>query len=380
MKKEILFFVLILIGGGMACAQETNPFLWKKGNTTVKLGGYIRVVGSVDFDGTISNNDFIVSDIPVPGKWDNRGSLGIDASATRISLDVTQRTSAIGDIRFYIETDFRGGGNVLRLRQAYVSLLGITAGQAWSFLYDAQAIAPTVDVQGDDSRTFFRVPLIGYTHKLGKKISAGIAAEMPRARITTTTGVKSVTQRIPDIPVYLQYKTPLGHLKLAGIFRGLSYGNTETEKVNTCFGWGIQLSGSLKPMSFLTLYTQGIYGSGIARYISDLAVLNDDLMPDYKYTGKMKPLYMYGYSLGLRTDLCKKVYVAANFSFATLDRKVDYITDSDYHHGNYLSTSLFWNAFQNMTIATEYLHGYRKNMDDTSGHANRILLMLKYDF
>ncbi len=33
-----------------------------------------------------------------------------------------------------------------------------------------------------------------------------------------------------------------------------------------------------------------------------------------------------------------------------------------------------------MTVATEYLYGYRKNMDDVSGHANRIQLMLKYDF
>lgn len=235
--KRAIFIILALIGTGMVYAQKSDPFLWQKNNTTIKLGGYIRVSASADFDGTIDNNDFIVSDIPVPGKWDKRGNLGIDASATRLSLNVIQKTT-VGDIRFYIESDFRGGSSVLRLRQAYISFLGITAGQAWSFLYDPQAIAPTVDIQGDDSRTFFRTPLIGYTRKIGKDFIAGVSAEMPRTRITTVTGVKSVTQRIPDIPLYLQYKTNYGHLKLGGIFRGLSYGDTETEKIKTRFGWG----------------------------------------------------------------------------------------------------------------------------------------------
>nr|WP_279192414.1 DcaP family trimeric outer membrane transporter [Bacteroides intestinalis] len=377
--KRFIFIVLGLIGTGMVCAQKSDPFLWQKNNTTIKLGGYIRVSASADFDGTIDNNDFIVADIPVPGKWDKRGSLGIDASATRLSLNVTQKTT-VGDIRFYIESDFRGGSSVLRLRQAYISFLGITAGQAWSFLYDPQAIAPPIDIQGDDSRTFFRTPLIGYTHKISKDFTVGASVEMPRTRITTATGVKSVTQRIPDVPLYLQYKTAYGHLKLGGVFRGLSYGDTKTEKIKTRFGWGVQLSGSLKPVSFLTLYAQGEYGEGIARYISDLAVLNVDLLPDSNEAGVMKTIPMCGISCGLRVDFSKKIYAAANYSTAILHREESYITGSDYRWGEYLSCSLFWNAFQNMTVATEYLYGHRKNMDDVSGHANRIQLMLKYDF
>lgn len=379
MKIKIVL-VLIICGITGMYAQDSNPFSWQKRNTTIKLGGFIRVSASADFDGSISNNDFIVSDIPVPDGWDKRNSLGIDASATRLSLDVTQKTNAAGDIRFYIETDFRGGSSVLRLRQAYITLLGITAGQTWSFLYDSQASAPTIDIQGDDSRTFFRTPLIGYTYKFGKDFMTGIAAELPRTKITTATGVKSVTQRIPDVPLYLQHKTSLGHIKFATVLRGLSYGNTETEKIKTRLGWGIQLSGSLKPVSFLTLYAQAKYGKGIARYISDLAVLNVDLLPDAEHTGMMKPIPMYGLSFGLRVNLSKRVYAAANFASAALDRKECYTTGSDYHYGNYLSTSFFWNAFHNMTVATEYLHGKRKNMDAATGHANRIQLMLKYDF
>ena len=69
---------------------------------------------------------------------------------------------------------------------------------------------------------------------------------------------------------------------------------------------GVQLSGSVKPVSFMTLYVQGQYGEGIARYISDLAVLNVDLLPDSNEAGVMKTIPMCGISCGLRVDFSKK--------------------------------------------------------------------------
>lgn len=380
--KRVLFAVLILLTAGATYAQEKdkNPFLWEKGNTTIKLGGFVRVVTSADFDGSVSSNDFIVSSIPVPQPWDNKGRFGLDASASRLGLEVVQKINGVGDLKFYIESDFRGASDVFRLRQAYVSFLGITAGQTWSFMYDAAATAPSIDIQGDDSRTFFRTPLIGYSHKFGKGFSAGAAIEYPKAKITTATGIKTVTQRIPDFPLYVQYKGGIGHLKLAGVMRGVQWGNTQTEKIETQFGWGVQLSGSLKPAKFLTLYAQGIYGEGIGRYINDLAYLSVDLMPDYNEAGAMKALPMYGLSVGMRADLSKKFYLTAGFASAVMDNQTDYTKPDDYRRGNYASGTLFWKAFKNMTIATEYLYGRRENISGQTGQANRVQLMLKYDF
>lgn len=369
------------------CCAETaftrskdNPLQWQKGNTSIKVGGYVRVVTSADFGGALSNNDFIVSSIPVPQPWDNKGRFGLDASATRINFEVIQATKAIGDVKFFIEGDFRGGGDVFRLRQAYLSFLGITAGQAWSFMYDAAAQTPTVDIQGDDSRTFFRTPLIGYSRGIGRGFSAGAAVQYPRARITTTTGVRPVTQRIPDFVFYAQYKSGRGHLKLAGVMRGVQWGDTETEKVETAFGWGVQLSGSVKPAQWLTCYVQGICGEGIGRYINDLASLSVDLMPDYGEPGSMKALPMYGVSFGVRADLSKKFYLTSSFATASMADKADYTTGDDYRQGYYASGTFFWKAFRNMTVAAEYLYGRRENIDKQAGKANRVQLMLKYDF
>ena len=379
--KKVVLSALILLGINSVYAQKKeNPFLWEKGNTTIKLGGFVRVVTSADFDGSVASNDFIVSSIPVPQPWDNKGRFGLDASASRLNLEVVQKIEGIGNLKFYIESDFRGASDVFRLRQAYVSFLGITAGQTWSFMYDAAATAPSIDIQGDDSRTFFRTPLIGYSRRFGDHFSAGAAIEYPKAKITTTTGVKSVAQRIPDFSLYVQYKGAAGHLKLAGVMRGVQYGNTGNEKIESEFGWGVQLSGSVKPAKFLTLYAQGIYGAGIGRYINDLAYLSVDLMPDYNEAGVMRALPMYGVSFGARADLSKKFYVAASVARAQMTDWKCYTMPSDFHKGSYASGTIFWRAFKNMTVAAEYLYGKRENIDHQSGQANRVQLMLKYDF
>lgn len=380
MKKLILPILLIIGIFSSYAQQKENPFLWKKANTTIKLYGFVRVVASADFNGSISNNDFNVSSIPVPQPWDNNGRFAFDASTTRVGLEVTQDIANVGNLKFGIEGDFRGANDVIRLRQAYVSFLGFTIGQVWSIMYDPMASAPTIDFKGINSRTFFRDPQINYAHSFYNGISVCAAAELPSAKITTVTGVKSETQRIPDFPLYVQYKNGESHVRLSGIMRGLSFGDTEKEKIETKLGWGVQLSGSLKVLKPITLYAQGIYGEGIGRYISDLSIMSVDLMPDYNSKGNMMALPMYGFSFGTRIDFTKKWYMSANFSTAGMSDKENYTHPDDYHKGTYVSGSIFWNAFKNMTAGAEYLYGKREDKDEKYGEANRVQMMVRYDF
>jgi len=380
MMKSIVF-ILIIMGMKPLTGQESKlPFVYDDGTTRIKVGGYVQASVAYDFEGAIENHDFIVSTLPVPENWKQQERLAIDATPSRVHLDVTHRTNSIGDIKFFMETDFRGASNVLRLRHAYISLLGFTAGQTWSFMYDNDGMAPTIDVQGVNSRSYFRTPLVGYTYRFGKNFSVGIAAEMPNAKITQTEQIISVRQTTPDIPAFVQYKASKGHLKLAGVFRNINYGCKEDENIKSKNGWGAQLTGSIKPVSFLTIYGQGIYGQGIGRYINDLAAQSLDLLPDASNPHNADALTMYGASVGLRADFSKKIYMTSNFSIAELDKNEKFIQNSDYQSGKYVSATLFWRAYPNLTLAAEYLYGYRKNMDCNYGDANRVQAMIRYNF
>ena len=378
--RNITLLLLILNAQTLFGQGEGLPFVVDNGTTRIKIGGYVQSVILSDFGGIITNPDFVVSTLNVPEKWDQQQRFAIDATASRIHLDVTHKTTSIGDINFFMETDFKGASNVLRLRHAYISFIGIIAGQTWSFMYDANATAPTVDTQRTNSRPFFRTPLVGYTLKKGERFSAGIAVEFPNAKITPTSNIISVTQTVPDIPAFIQYKSPQGHIRLSGVLRTINYGNLAQKKVMTKQGLGVQLSSSVNPISMLTLYGQGIYGKGIARHINDLAALSLDLLPEYANPDNTDVQTMFGAAFGIRADLSKKVYLTSNISYAALQKKEGYTSGSDYKYGSYFSASFFWIIYQNLFFATDYLHGYRQNMNSDEGNSNRIQTMLRYYF
>ncbi len=387
MKKVLILIILFAICTGLAAqstssksSTNTSPFLFEKGNTSVKFGGFVRFVTLADFGGVVPNFDFVSSTMPAPGEWDKEHRLSMDASATRLNLKVVQKTESLGDVEFYIETDFRGAADVLRLRQAYISFKGFTFGQAWSLMTDFAANTTLIDIQGVNSRTFFRTPLISYKANLDENLSFGASLEFPRVKATiqANSGIRAVNQTFPDIPLYLQYKGKRGHIKLAGLLRAMDYGINSTEKIKTELGAGAQLSWSLKLDEKFTLVSQSIYGKGVARYINDLAALNLDLAP--AQGSKLQSLPMYGLSLGMRADFSKKLFATSNYSIAGLTNKDDYYSAGEYFKGNYFSASLFYAGIKNMTIAGEYIHGYRKNMNSTWGSANRLQVMFMYSW
>jgi len=378
---RIFALILLIFSVQFISAQDgIVPFTFDNGTTRIKVGGYVQNVVAFDFGGAINNHDFVVSTLTAPEKWDLQSRFAFDATPSRINLNVIHKTGVFGDIRFFMETDFKGASNVLRLRHAFISVLGIMAGQTWTFMYDADATAPTIDIQGINSRSFYRTPLIGYIGKIGELFSAGVSLEFPNAKITTSSPIGPVNQTVPDIPAFIQYKSGKGHLKLAGVFRNINYGDFAQEKIKSKQGLGVQLSGSFKPVPAISILAQSIYGKGIARYINDLAALNLDLLPEYANQGNADVPVMFGASIGIRADISRKIYMASNFSIAQLDKKEGFIKDSDYWNSRYFSATLFWKSYQNLLVAAEYLHGYRQNMNSVSGNSNRIQAMLRYSF
>ncbi|MDP3399176.1 MAG: DcaP family trimeric outer membrane transporter [Bacteroidales bacterium] len=382
MKRILLTSIFVILPLSLLLSQtsEKSPLLFESGKTTAKIGGTIRAVAFQDFNGTIMNYEFINSTMSAPNSWDLKSRNSMDASASRLSVKITQKTENLGNIDVYLETDFRGTNEAFRIRHAYVSFKGFIFGQTWSFMTDTPANAPTIDIQNVNSRTFFRTPLIGYVGNLGKGWTMGVALELPKIKITTVTGIKAVNQKVPDLPVYIQYKGTKGHIKLTGAVRSLQYGMTANQDIQTEAGLGVQLSGTFKPVKGLTLYSQGIYGKGIARYINDLAAQSMDLLPVAE--GGLRTMPMYGVSLGAKLDFSKSVYATSTFSVAGLEKNDGlYLTrDNDFFKGNYFSASLFWNTYKNLTMAWEYIHGTRINTNDVKGNANRAQFMVLYSF
>ncbi len=378
MKKILISIFALAAISSTAFAQSAAPLEWKFGeDTKLKIGGFVRFNVNSDFggNGVGSGNDFISTNIPSESDFTTEDYLGFDPSATRLSMELTQATEALGDVKVYIEGDFRGTGNTIRLRQAYVEANGFIAGQAWSFMSDLAANAPTIDINGVGSRTFLRTKLVGYRHNFNKGISAGIALEVPSSNADLIDEYTSVNQTVPNIPVYVQLKGKLGHIKLSAALNTIQYGDYDTAERVSETGWGAQASGSLRACDEITLYGQAIYGEGINTYISNLASTDVNLMSTDNKSMEATP--MGGVSLGMGAKLSKKWSAALSGSVVKNYGDEEYF-DEKFQRTGYLSAALFYAPAPKVTLGAEFLNGSRKNFGEDAASAQRLSFMVKY--
>ena len=88
-----------------------------------------------------------------------------------------------------------------------------------------------------------------------------------------------------------RYEADAGHVQLAGIWRRLGW-RSGTGMSDSTDGYGLNLAGSLKTTGDDYLLAGGVWGKGIARYVSDIAGSGLDAVIDPN--GNLQALEEYG--------------------------------------------------------------------------------------
>lgn len=344
------------------------------------IGGFVRVVGGYDFNGLIGAKDFITADIPVYNAKSNEGlsRFGLGAATSRLAFKMGGDTK-YGKITCYIESDFRGTDNVLRLRKAYIKFRGFLIGQAWSTFMDLDSGPPTIDFEGPNNEVSIRQAQVRYERLVGKRWTMAIAAEIPSISATYADSIYNIPQRFPDIPARVKYTHKLGHITLAGIVRDMVYGDSAaSKKTQKDVGWGLSLSSKLNPTPTTSIYFQGTYGHGIANYIQDLNGQGLDLVPSYSSNvNTLSTIPVYGGYIGVQQYLIKDLFISATYGM-TRTQNLTKSPVTNYKTGYYFAANAFYNVIDHLTLAIEYLWGKRVNVDNNAGDANRVELLIKY--
>ncbi len=356
-------------------------FLDREGNTALGIGGYVEGLVSYDFCGSINNDGFATVDIPVPYNPAQRNRFAASANHSTIFLQLVRRTR-LGLLSAYVQANFTGNGNSygMAVKQAYVKLGYVTAGLARSSFQDGASGLPTVDYAGPSGSNSKKNVLLQYAPKLSRHISLGVSVENPSVTYTTENGMnESISQRVPDIPAYVQYAWGKGssHIRLSGILRNLSYRNLIKGKNQLVTGYGVQLSGVTNITNYFTLYYQGAYGKGIAAYNNDLGGEGYDLI--YGDNGKMTAPEIFNVTGGLQVNIIKNLFVTGGYSLNRVYGQESLGGDA-YRRSNYTVANAFYTFAEDFQIGVEYLHGIRRNLDGQSNSANRICAMMKFSF
>lgn len=357
----------------------------QKNKVAFGIGGYVRMRAAYNFNGSPSNSfGFIPYSIPVPSDALTKNRLAMDATKSTLFFKLLGNNDKIGQFQAYVSGDFTGNGNTFQLNDAYIQLLGLTIGRTWSTFNDLGAVPPTVDFQGPNGAAEMRTTQVRYTRNLTDALSFAIAAELPQSTGTYADGkTAEMSQRIPDVPVYLQYNLGSNldsHIRLSGVLRNMTYRNLEKNKTETATGYGIQFSSNIKASSLIEFYGQITYGTGIAQYINDLSGNGLSLVVDPNKTGKMKALEAMAWFANIQFNLTKSVYATMGYSQARVYPKNGTLGDDQYRYGEYVVGNIFYNLTSDFQVGLEYLWGNRVNINKEKGSANCIQTFIQYNF
>ena len=346
------------------------------------IGGNVSLRASYDFGGIADNLDFVTADIPVPNSPKQRQQIQLDPTASTLYFKAIADAGRIGPVVGYIQADFRGTGNAFALQMAYVEVAGFSIGRRFTTFCDLGASPSTVDFEGPNGYPAVYNAMIRYTRAFNEHWSMAAALEMPDVSATYIPGTSAVSQRMPDIPLYVQYAWNGGrsHLRASGLLRDMFFYDDLRDKTTSLLGWGVQLSGAIQAGKRLTTYMQFLYGKGIAEYIQDIDGTGLDMVANPEKPHSMQALPVMSWIAGLQYAFGPKWLATAAYSGVKVFGEHDYRVPDTYKIAHYLSVNLFYNLTPSCQLGAAYLYGTRENMDTQQGHANRVQAIVQYNF
>ncbi|MCC9608637.1 porin [Blastopirellula sp. JC732] len=378
-----------------------GSFLVPGTNTSMRLRGFVRLATLYDFEPINTADAFVTNAIPVPQQ--SGQNFNMSARHSRFALESWTPTSfSDWNVHTLIEADFfngpaqaaGGGGNLLRLRHAFIDFGVFRFGQQNTVFMDPSAWPSVVDFRGPNSRPNQRQPALRMTLPLGCN---GLywAGSMERCfSDITTNGLGTGVQDMPDFATHLRYEADRGHLQLSGLFRQIGYrptgGDVQHESAAGISGaavfhpWAILFGTDPvheQDPSGLTrsrILLQGTWGSGVGRYISDLTNLGLDAQVD-PATGTLELVEVSG--MNASYEHWFNEHWLSNITFANVNViNAPGQAANTYDSAKYVAGSLWWIPIQRLSFAIEYVYGERENLDGESAQARRLHGLVQYNF
>ena len=221
LRLGTLTAAVALLAGVSGANAQTAPgagsfpgsFLVPGTNTSLKVGGYVKLDVTYDINSIHPNNGGIsITGVNLPGTLPHTQSHGFLVSATESRFNIETRTpSAYGEIKTFIEGDFinssgttnaaalRVGTNSFgfRLRLAYATigpwLIGQQAGITGGGSMSPESLDFTGQLGGGGPT---RVPQLRYTYLMPAGQSIAVGIESPESSLVENTGNNTLLTQV----------------------------------------------------------------------------------------------------------------------------------------------------------------------------------------
>jgi len=379
---------------------------WYLPGTTaaMKVGGYVNLSIVDNFDPMLIADRFIVGSIPPDDQPTPPGAIqgtSVSANQTRLNVEYREQTK-LGEVRAYVEGDFRGDSDTFRLRHAFGQFRAFLAGKTWTTFMDVDARPEEVDIEGMNGEVLLRHSQVRWSPEFGKNSQLKLALEDPQTDVINGTSKRGRFDLVGSstwMPL-----GPLGRwnyrvglllrqLKADGFIRDPESGDDlVTGVTDSTTGWGIT-TGGRQPVTWWGdgndfFLWQLTYGKGIGQYINDLqSVGGGDAVFDPQGKLRALPVFAgyisYQHIWPLKWHLVKSWpgILRSNFSLGYVNIDTfDFQDDLDYNETLRASANIIYNPTKNVRIGLELLWGQRKNANQSKGSATQLQFSARYTF
>lgn len=381
-----------------AIEAKPQPDGFKVGGTTYKMGGFVKVVGSVTrfgngevAGGSLGKEFFLPQQIPVGGA----ASTDVIGHARQTRLFFSTSTPVGGkELKGHVEFDFALAAAPLgaqratnaytpTFRRGFISYGNLLIGQEWTTFQNAAHLPETTDFVGPmDGSIFVRQMMVQYRQPLGGGLDLYLAAENPQTETLTSTSAAMVDNdqdRMPDLIAKLAFKDKTKELHVAGLVRSVSVHSGGAG--DSALGFGGTVGGKILfgPNLRHDFRFVASAGRGIGRY----------------FTVGYAPDAIYDRAVADRLNLVDNIAGWAAVKLGWTD-KLRSTFMAGYQHADYPDTlatpglanveawsvagNLFWSPVRNLDFGIEYRHAVREVASGLVGKMDRAEMAAKYTF
>lgn len=338
------------------------------------IGGQFLGEGAFTWGDNISGSPLFVPSSLSPAKPGNGGVTQFSWQTSSIYMNFVAMPGTENQLGLFFKGNFMGNNSTFGCFQFYAKYRGLTAGYTTSAFTDGAAEPMTIDFEGPNGYPFINLFTAYWQQNFTKNVSGAIGLDAPTGALTTSSSTEQVSQRIPAIPLFLQYAWNDGgsHVRLSGLIRPLQYRNLEANENKCVTGAGIQISGMTGITGGLSANFNATYGKGIATYLQDDNGLGLDAVA-VKTPGKIEGVKTFGFTGGLTYAFSSKV--STNLTYSHLLNKLPdeaLVPEGQYRYGDYVAANIIWNINKFLSAGIEYDYGHRKDFNGTGLHANRV--------
>lgn len=359
------------------------------GDLIFGFGGSVKASMSYDLGSPLDNAySFITSEIPSTTAPGSDAAILFSAQCSDLYLNIVALPDSKERVAAYFNINLQGEHYLPKVQYAYLRWRGLKAGYYYTLFNDPLAAIPTIDYEGPNVYNAVQMVQISWEGALSKdrRLYGGIGLARPILSIADFRGVQSVTRRVPDIPAFLKYSfSRASYIRIAAIFRNMTYRDLPADKNVSKAGFGLHLSGAVEVAPKLMLYAQGVAGQGISSYYQDLFDSRMDMVAD-AVEGALSPLRSWGAYAGVLYSPTDRLSLCAGYSQLRLypragQRMPDVPTC--YRYAQYASATAAYAITRYLNVGIEYIYGRRVNFPSapaSQAHTSRLQTAVTFAF